>query len=95
MRSEIPIYPNLTFRIGDLLGVGADSFFAMNFVSSISTTSVLAGFLTGSSSLLIGGALHLLVITTIYSIRDHLLKDRRVDNRQIDVIMKEMEIICC
>jgi hypothetical protein len=102
MRTEELIYPPditaFTTRIGDVLTVSADSFFGLSIVSSLAGfTSIWGLILSGMSSLIIGGFMHLITIVVIYEVRNMLLQNRSksLSESKMDLIMKEIQVICC
>jgi hypothetical protein len=86
-----------SIRMTEIMGVCADIFFAINIVYYVFAASSWIGMIVNLIlGILLGGFIHLILICVIYNIRDLLITKRNVNlKKKMDIIMKEMKIICC
>lgn len=87
-------------RLGDVLGIITDLFFAINishFIFTEASVFLSTNYVVNIITILfLGGLSHMSVITALCSIRDIVRKKRVYDlDRKIDSIIKEMKHICC
>ena len=101
MRTDNVIYPadmrDYTLRVGDLFSLSTDLFYGISIAESVSFTGVMPMILTSVSSILIGGVMHVITMLTLYELDRIIRKNRseELTNNKIDLIMKEISVICC